>query len=206
MYTKRSATQWPEILETPALPEGNDDEISKWWRFPISLCIFAVNLVFLSFGTIVRRFLSFTSGKCSFILRVMSSCSHRKGLLNLVPSFTVSWILSCNWRHRTLSTDRTIFLFHRVTAFYNVPFYVLHREKMAFFTRPNISVPILPPTESIISTIASSSSHAPETTSTCVVTESTVVSEMKSSSSSSSSESAESQRYEYTIETVGVQV
>lgn len=57
---------------------------------------------------------------------------------------------------------------------------------MAFFTRPNISVPILPPVENANEIESSSAAD--------------------SAAVSKSSEASDSQRYEFTVETYGVQV
>lgn len=80
---------------------------------------------------------------------------------------------------------------------------------MAFFTRPNISVPILPATESISITNTNNSTPVNPTTGNSSLTEMTSILDMKKLSSapaSSSSDSAGNQKYEYTIETFGVQV
>lgn len=98
---------------------------------------------------------------------------------------------------------------------------------MAFFTRPSISVPILPPSEMIacsVTKISSNSSQVSQdstnvastsSSTSCIVADGTTTSVSvtttnenlaTSTSSLSSTESAESQRYEYTIETFGVQV
>ncbi|KAK7604923.1 hypothetical protein V9T40_006109 [Parthenolecanium corni] len=81
-------------------------------------------------------------------------------------------------------TSREIYKLRKSKAGSGKPDVISFKEKMAFFTRPNISVPILPPMENA-SEIESSSA-----------TDSAAV----------SSEASDSQRYEFPVETYGVQV
>ena len=147
-----------------------------------------------------------------------------------IPSFSRDFYCSESEEPLCLELSRNYFFSNIFDSFFfsKLLFYfcLLHREKMAFFTRPTISVPILPPSEQVAcnATKTSSSGQASHdscsltSTTSCIVTGETKVnvttnaklavstSSLSSLATSSSTDSAESQRYEYTIETFGVQV